>query len=132
MTKTPVADRPILLWFRRDLRLADNLALQAAVESKRPVIPLFILEDDPPVRGPGAAALWWLDKSLRALAAALEARNSRLVLRRGGAQAVLEALIEESDAAQVTWTRGYEPALDARDEALANGPPGPRCGGPPL
>ncbi len=113
------SDRPVLLWFRRDLRLADNLALQAAVASKRPVIAVFILEDAPPVRGAGGAGLWWLDKSLAALAKALEARGSRLILRRGEAQAVLEALADETHAASVVWNRGYEPALDARDDALA-------------
>ncbi len=119
MATVPDADRPILLWFRRDLRLADNLALQAAVASKRPVVPVFILEDDPPVRGPGGAGLWWLDKSLRALTAELETRGSRLVLRRGEARPVLDALIEQTGAASVLWNRGYEPGLDARDQALA-------------
>ena len=39
--------RPVILWFRRNLRLADNAALQAAVESGRPVIPLYIRESAP-------------------------------------------------------------------------------------
>ena len=117
--KTADLDRPVLLWFRRDLRLADNLALQAAVASRRPVVPLFILEDDPPARAPGAAALWWLDKSLKTLAAALEARGSRLVLRRGDAEVVLDELLEQMGGASVVWTRGYEPPLDARDQGLA-------------
>ena len=120
MATVPAADRPVLLWFRRDLRLADNLALQAAAASKRPVIPVFILEDDPPVRAPGGAGLWWLDQSLQALAADLEARGSRLVLRRGEARAVLDALVEQTGAASVFWNRGYEPGLDARDQALAD------------
>ena len=111
--------RPVLLWFRRDLRLSDNEALQVAVASGRPVIPLFVLEVQPPVRAPGAAGLWWLDKSLKALAADLQARGSRLLLRRGEAQAVLDALVEETQAASVVWNRGYEPPLDERDQAIA-------------
>ena len=119
MTKASDAERPVLLWFRRDLRLADNLAFQAAVASKRPIIPVFILENDPPVRGPGGAGLWWLDKSLKALAAEMETRGSRLMLRRGEAPAVLGALIEQTGAITVLWNRGYEPGLDARDQTLA-------------
>ncbi len=115
----PSDDRPVLLWFRRDLRLSDNLALQAAVASKRPVIALFILEVEPPVRGPGGASLWWLDASLKALAAELETRGSRLVLRRGRAQAVLDTMVEQTGAASVVWNRGYEPGLDVRDDAIA-------------
>ena len=34
-----------LLWFRRDLRLADNPALNAAVAVGRPVIPIYIYDD---------------------------------------------------------------------------------------
>ncbi|WP_174300921.1 deoxyribodipyrimidine photo-lyase [Caulobacter sp. S45] len=112
-------EHPVVVWLRRDLRLADNLALQAAVASKRPVIALFILEDEPPVRGSGAAGLWWLDKSLRALAADLEGRGSRLLLRRGEARSVLDAVIEETGAGSVIWNRSYEPPMDARDRNLA-------------
>ena len=54
---------PIIMWFRRDLRLADNPALHEAAASGRPVIPLFILDETKEVRAPGAASLWWLDKS---------------------------------------------------------------------
>ena len=120
MAKLQDADRPAVLWLRRDLRLSDNAALMAAVQSGRPVLPLAILEDDAPVRAPGAAARWWLDKSFRALAKDLEARGSRLLLRCGPAQATLEALVEATHAALVVWNRTYEPALDARDQALAD------------
>lgn len=119
MSRAADAESPVILWFRRDLRLADNLALSAAAASKRPLIPLFILEDEPPVRAPGAAALWWLDKSLGRLAASLESCGSQLVLKRGPAEAVLEGLLAQTGARLVVWTRGYEPALDARDDALA-------------
>ena len=119
MTKAGERDRPVLVWFRRDLRLADNTALQAAVASGRPVVPLAVLEDDGPVRAPGAAARWWLDKSLQALAEALEARGSRLVLRRGAALETLQAVVQETQAAMLVWNRSYEPPLDARDAELA-------------
>ena len=69
---------PALLWFQRDLRLHDNPSVLAAVGSKRPVLPIFILERDGPARAPGAASLWWLDKSLKSLGADLEAVGSRL------------------------------------------------------
>ncbi|MEO1427074.1 MAG: deoxyribodipyrimidine photo-lyase, partial [Pseudomonadota bacterium] len=35
---------PIIMWFRRDLRLDDNPALAAAHAAKQPVLPVFILE----------------------------------------------------------------------------------------
>ena len=41
---------PAIIWFRQDLRLADNPALNAATEGGRPVIPVFVLDDHTPGR----------------------------------------------------------------------------------
>ena len=59
---------PAILWFRRDLRLRDNEALQAALAGGGAVIPVFNLDDAGDGRwAPGAAARWWLHGSLAAL-----------------------------------------------------------------
>jgi deoxyribodipyrimidine photo-lyase len=110
-------DRPILLWFRQDLRLADNPALAAALASGRPVVPLFVLHEAANGRAWGAASLWWLDKSLRALAADLEARGARLILRRGDPAAIVPALAEHLGA-EVLWNRLYGQAAVRRDSDL--------------
>ncbi|WP_198378284.1 deoxyribodipyrimidine photo-lyase, partial [Neoroseomonas rubea] len=70
---------PAILWFRQDLRLADNPALLAL--EGRPVLPVYVLEDGP--RAPGGAARWWLHHSLAALARALADRGAPLLLLRG-------------------------------------------------
>ena len=111
-------DGPILVWLRNDLRLADNPALAEAAATGRPVIPLYILDETPGVRPMGAASLWWLDKSLAALAASLEALGSRLILRRGPARAVLEEVVAQAKPAAVVWNRLYDAASIARDSAL--------------
>lgn len=108
---------PIIVWLRRDLRLCDNPALAAAAESGRPVIPVYVLDETPGARPMGAAARWWLDKSLAALAASLEALGSRLVLRRGAAGEVVEAMARELGAS-VYWNRLYDPGAAERDAAL--------------
>ena len=107
-----MSQAPLILWFRKDLRLGDNPALHAAVQTGQPIIPLFILEDRA-TRPLGAASAWWLHKSLQALGARLP-----LVLRRGAAGAVLEDLIAETGAEGVFWNRLYEPDSIARDSAL--------------
>ncbi|WGM38877.1 deoxyribodipyrimidine photo-lyase [Caulobacter sp. NIBR1757] len=112
---TPRTNAPTLLWLRQDLRLADNPALQAA---EGPVIPVYILDETGGVRPMGGASLWWLDKSLAALAAGLEARGSRLILRRGPAARVLAELIEETGASAVHWNRLYDAGTIARDKAI--------------
>ena len=110
---------PTLVWLRRDLRLTDNPALHAALSRGGPVIPVFVL--DPLTEGWGAAAKWRLGESLRALAAGLGALGSRLVLRRGEAGAALEALIRETGAGTVVWSRLYDAPSIARDTAVKAG-----------
>lgn len=110
---------PIIVWFRKDLRLEDNAALACAAECGRPIIPVYILEPSEAGNGPlGAAQAWWLHHSLQALGKNLERIGSRLVLLRGPADAVLGALIAETEANRVFWNRRYDPPGIAVDGAL--------------
>ena len=106
---TTEAERPVIVWFRQDLRLGDNPALTHAAQTGRAIIPLYILDQGPGVRPMGAASLWWLDKSLRALDATLRARGSRLILRRGDSEAELRRLIGGNRGRH----RLHEPAVRA-------------------
>lgn len=105
-----------LLWLRRDFRLGDHPALQAAVADRGPVIPVFIL--DPETEALGAAPKWRLGRALEAFGAALAAQGSRLILRRGPALPVLQALVAETGARRVRWSRLCDPATVARDSAV--------------
>ena len=79
-----------IVWFRNDLRLADNPALIAALAAGRPVIPVYVLDEETDgVRPPGAASRWWLHHSLQSLDTFLRVPGSRLVLRRGPAERVI-------------------------------------------
>ena len=109
---------PIVVWFRRDLRLGDNPALDEAVRSGRPILPLYVLDETPGLRAPGGASRWWLGMSLQQLAASLHGLGSRLVLRRGAAAAVLASFVRETGAAKVVWNRLYDPGVTDRDTAL--------------
>ena len=111
---------PIILWFRRDLRLSDNPALRHAIESGRPVLAAYILDPAGEGRAPGAASLWWLDKSLRALAGDLQGRGSGLILRRGDSEAELRRLIAETGATCVLMNRLFEPSAWSRDADIAH------------
>lgn len=117
---TPPATAPALVWFRRDLRLADNPALNAAVRSGRPLLMVFIRESDPAARlSMGAAADWWLHHSLKALAESIEKLGGTLVLREGEAETLIPELARQSGAAEVYWNRLDWPWLDARDDRIA-------------
>ena len=107
---------PVIMWFRRDLRLADHPAFTEACETGRPVIPLFI--HDEVVEELGAAPKMRLGLSIGALANDLKARGSQLILRRGNAIDVLTALIKETGADAVLWSRLYDGASKKRDTAV--------------
>jgi deoxyribodipyrimidine photo-lyase len=116
-----MTDRPVIVWLRRDLRLADHPALAAAAEAGVAVLPVFILDDEGPgAWRPGGASRWWLGRSLAALAAALEAKGSRLILRRGDAVVTLLALARDTQAQAVYFTRGYEPHAVRQESELAD------------
>ncbi|MFQ6552128.1 cryptochrome/photolyase family protein [Aestuariibius insulae] len=105
--------KPVLTWFRRDLRLGDHPALTAACESGRPVIPIFLYDEV--AEGQGAAPRFRLGLGLKVLNKSLESKASRLIFRRGEALQCLRDLIKETDAGAVYWSRLYDPASKARD-----------------
>jgi deoxyribodipyrimidine photo-lyase len=111
MTKTP-----LILWFRRDLRLADQPMLSEAVASGRPLLPVFVL--DPETEALGAAAKWRLGLAVEAFGKALEGIGLRLILRRGPALEVLQRLVAETEAGGVWWSRLYDPDAVARDTGV--------------
>ena len=111
---------PVILWFRRDLRLADNPALEHAHATGRPILPVYILDETTEGRPLGGASRWWLDKSLRALGEALAERGTRLILRRGDAETELRRLIDQTGADRVFLNRLFEPAAFARDADIAH------------
>ncbi|WP_158810014.1 deoxyribodipyrimidine photo-lyase [Beijerinckia sp. L45] len=117
MTKHDTA-APSLVWFRSDLRLADNPALHAAIERGAPILCAFVLEDDNGLRALGAASLWWLHHSLEALAKDLEKHGGRLDLFQGRSGTITPALADASNAGAVFWNRRYGGAAIKHDEAI--------------
>ena len=107
-----------IVWFRQDLRLADNPALSHAA-AQGEVVPVFVWapgeEGDWP---PGAASRWWMHHSLAALDADLRRLGSRLVIRRGPSADALRSLLVETSSDGVVWNRRYEPAAIARDSSI--------------
>ena len=122
----PAADAPALVWFRDDLRLADQPALHAAIRSKRPVICLYVYDAGrSSCRALGGASKWWLHHSLAALGTSLEKIGARLDLIACD-HADLPQIAQSLGAGAVYWTRRYggaQIACDAqvkKDLAAAN------------
>jgi len=106
---------PAVVWFRNDLRLHDNPALQEAC-ARGEILPVFILDDIN--AGPwalGGASRWWLHQSLAKLRESLQ---GRLWLFAGDPLEILPRFMAEHHANAIYWNRSYEPWQVKRDREL--------------
>ena len=109
------SNAPTIMWFRQDLRLADNPALCAACE-RGEIIPVYILDDQGAESWKmGGASRWWLHYALEDLNDSLK---QGLQLFQGDALTILRDLAAQTGAAAITWNRCYEPWRIARDAIL--------------
>jgi len=69
-----------IIWFRRDLRLADNPALQACLADGHLPVAVYIHDEPDTHWRLGAASAWWLHHSLVALKQSLQQLGSDLLI----------------------------------------------------
>nr|XP_061826430.1 deoxyribodipyrimidine photo-lyase-like [Nerophis lumbriciformis] len=130
---SPSATPPVLLWFRRDLRLCDNPALISSLEVGAPVIPVFIWspqeEEGPGITvAMGGACKYWLHQALASFCSSLERIGSRLIFREanragchvGSTLHTLKELVKETGARTVLANGLYEPWLKERDDVVVS------------
>jgi deoxyribodipyrimidine photo-lyase len=115
MTKETVS----FFWFRRDLRLEDNIGLFHALESKYPVIPLFIFDDSILDSLPkDDARVGFIHESLFDINDKLKQIGSALLVKKGETDSVWKSLIQEFDVKEVFFNKDYEQYAIARDHAI--------------
>jgi deoxyribodipyrimidine photo-lyase len=115
-----MSDAPIIVWFTHDLRLSDHAALTKAAETGRPLLPVYVLDDNTPGDwAMGGASRWWLEQSLQSLASAIKEKGGRLLLRRGKTLDVLQKLAEETAAHGIYFSRNYAPWSGELEQQLA-------------
>jgi deoxyribodipyrimidine photo-lyase len=109
-----------LLWFRQDLRLADNPALTACLRDDGAMLPCYVLDQQ--AAGDwawGGAHLWWLHHSLAALRDDLAHHQVSLRLHRGAAEQILPDLARAAGAHEVHAAAAYEPWARAQEQRVA-------------
>jgi deoxyribodipyrimidine photo-lyase len=110
---------PAIVWFRHDLRIGDNPALNAAALCKAPVLAVYVYEQTTPELRPfGAAANWWLHGALHDLDHALRSLGNGLIVLNGRAETLIPALATGLQAKAVFWNRRYGKAEIAADSAI--------------
>ena len=103
------------MWFRQDLRLADNPALVAACE-RGEIIPVYILDDENADTWKiGGASRWWLHHALEDLNRSL---SQGLQFYKGEPTTILSDLAQNTGAEALVWNRCYEPWRIERDASI--------------
>lgn len=108
-----MTENMVIFWFRRDLRLSDNMALLEAVK-KEAVLPIYILDEREEFRM-GGASKWWLHHSLIELNKSLD---GNLHFFKGDAATLLPQLANTMNAKAVYWNRCYEPGFLKNDALI--------------
>ena len=105
-----------VFWFRRDLRLDDNVGLFHALESKYRVIPLFIFDEEILDSLPkNDARVSFIHESLENINSQLQKTGSSLLVKKGKTLDIWQSLIEEFDVKEVFFNKDYEPYAIKRD-----------------
>ncbi|WP_417789167.1 cryptochrome/photolyase family protein [Terasakiella pusilla] len=106
-----MSNKPIIVWFRQDLRVRDNPALFQAAQSGE-ILPIYILDDENSKEWKmGGASRVWLQHALEDLNASL---NGCLQVHVGNPLDILQQL----DPSEIHWNRCYEPWRIARDKEI--------------
>jgi len=113
------AHKVALYWFRRAVRLTDNVSLTEAVQNSNHIVPVFIL--DPAIlthSSTGFTRTKFLFEALADVDANLRRQGGRLIVRYGKPVEELERLVQETGASTLYFANEYEPYGRERDEAV--------------
>ncbi|MFS8924961.1 deoxyribodipyrimidine photo-lyase, partial [Synechococcus sp. B60.1] len=101
---------PVLIWHRRDLRLADNTALHAAAQRSSQVVPVFVFDPQVLQRADMAPArVAFLLQALQELQERYAQMGIPLLWRRGDPAVELRQLATELGAQAVFWNEDLDP-----------------------
>lgn len=109
-----------IFWFRRDLRLDDNVGFYNALKSDNPVIPIFIFDKEILDKLPeDDARVTFIFETLQKMRDTLQAENkSSLAMFYGKPEEVYKELIKTYEIKSVFTNRDYEPYATKRDEKI--------------
>ncbi|MEM9690020.1 MAG: deoxyribodipyrimidine photo-lyase [Pseudomonadota bacterium] len=103
-----------IVWFRRDLRLSDNPALNRAVESGLPILPVYVVDE----LDSNGAARWWLHHSLASLRESLQSLGGGLKILEGDPVTRLAELAKAVDAEVIYCAHRYEAEASGQLQCL--------------
>ena len=119
MNNNPATAEVSVFWFRRDLRLEDNIGLMQALKGDPPVIPVFIFDDEIlDSLSKNDARISFIYSCLEKINLQLNLKGSSLLIQKGNVTEVWKELISKYNIKKVFFNKDYEPYAIGRDEAL--------------
>ena len=111
-----------IFWFRRDLRLNDNVGLYEALRGDHTVLPIFIFDSDILEKLPeDDARVTFIHDTLQNIQSTLkEEHNSSIAMFHGKPIDIFKHLVDSYDIGAVYTNHDYEPYAKARDEKVAS------------
>ncbi|MEC5164764.1 deoxyribodipyrimidine photo-lyase [Flavobacterium sp. PL11] len=107
-------------WFRRDLRLEDNVGLYQALKSAYPVVPLFIFDNAIVDKLPkNDARVNFIYDNISKINTELNEVSSSILVRKGQTLEVLQSLLKEFDVKEMFYNKDYEPYATERDGSIS-------------
>lgn len=113
-------EKVVIFWFRRDLRLEDNVGLHQALRSQFPVLPVFIFDQEILGRldNKNDRRVDYFQQTLQSINETLKAHDSKLSTFYGKPLEVFKTLEEQYDISAVFCNRDYEPQAIKRDTEI--------------
>ena len=106
-------------WFRRDLRLEDNTALQQALSGDLPVLPIFIFDENILQELPrNDARLHFIHHNLKEIHEQLAKKGSGILALTGDPYAIWKSILKQFEIKKAYWNKDYEPYARKRDQAI--------------
>lgn len=114
-----MAEKVNIFWFRRDLRLDDNVGFYKALHGKYPVLPLFIFDSEILNELPeDDARITFIFETLQKMRNELQEHGSSLAIYHGKPEEVFKKVISDFEVQNVITNRDYEPYAKKRDESI--------------
>ncbi len=109
-------DNPrILFWYRKDLRINDNLALIKSLSISKAVTAIYVFDENYSLDYSANSRAWFLGESLRELNKSWEKAGSRLIFQKGDPKNLIPLVAKQINAKYVSWNKSIEPYEIKRD-----------------
>lgn len=117
-----MANEVNIFWFRRDLRLDDNVGFYHSLKADRPVLPIFIFDTEILDKLPqDDARVTFIHNTLQKMRSELQDNHSSsIAMYHGSPKEVFQNLMKEFEIGTVYTNHDYEPYAKKRDERIKN------------